>query len=425
MDEKTGVIGVEPTEIQILRPDYFTILLNEYGSFRSHPFYTYDIEPFNIAIQIANSDGNTATENITILPADPGKDCSGKTAGSLDKWICKNTQPIYTDQTFTTKQSHIDSLPDGLSYEKSKYEIVFEDDFLGTGDMRSLNDKLWFSNREENLCGASISNSNLHMEISDRCRKVFYINTEGKFEYIYGYFEVKFTNVMNKALKTRRFNVISWGRYSTLDEIAKSTLGGYATMLFEHICDGNDRVAKVSRYTSILGIEMDIFEFVSNWRQAHFVFHYGNAYEGNDCHNPGGIDSGMWPFDHTFGSYPQTPWPKSVSYKIGFEWTPKGYKIFRNNRRGSPYAAYTGEFQHYGVHTRNNTDLYRYLDAGSVGDYIQEGISHAPQNILIAFFIDNANTVSIPPEENSIMSIDYIRVYQPRNRYSDMDKVYK
>ncbi len=65
------------------------------------------------------------------------------------------------------------------------------------------------------------------------------------------------------SLKSRGFHLLSWGKYSSLDEVQKNTLGSYAEMLFDHICEGNDRVAKRLRYVSILGIEMDIFEFSS------------------------------------------------------------------------------------------------------------------------------------------------------------------
>ena len=89
---------------------------------------------------------------------------------------------------------------------------------------------------------------------------------------------------------------------------------------------------------------------------------------------------------------------KTYTYTVGLEWTPKGYKAFVNGR---PRDIYFGKYP---------------IDANG---FLIKGISHAAEFISIS--ISSRNTFS----KVHHAAIDYIRVYQPKNKYSDITPLYQ
>ena len=283
IDEATGDLGVDPQKLWTLYPDHFYV--DRYEFFNS--FRTYDLSPVQLIVMVVDSENNMAIGTIIIKGAisggKDGMDCDDKINNTstndvdvpddVEKWFCKYTQPTPLVNKPTTTVSHLNSLPHpsrGLAYPRDKYELVFEDDFLGDG-INSLDSDLWLlkiTTANCNVPSLDVSDGQLHLRLGGIYNCNTGINTKGKFEFKYGYLEAKLTDVPDKTTTGEiYFNILTWGKYLTLQN-SDGRVGSFRSRIDSFILSGNDKLKKQLRALKHLGIEKDIFEYRSSTQQA-------------------------------------------------------------------------------------------------------------------------------------------------------------
>ncbi len=184
-------------------------------------------------------------------------------------------------------------------------------------------------------------------------------------------------------------NILAWGKYSLLGT-DKAQAVRFRSKIDNFILSGSNKLKKQLRTLKSLGIEKDLFEYRASNQEAFFVFHYGIAHRFVR-----GVSTGIYgKIEYLPHFMPTWETRGSYNYTVGLEWTPKGYKVFINGR---PQDIYRGK-----PHLKDANGFY------------MEAISHAAEFITIS--IASRNTFS----EARHAAIDYIRVYQLKNKYSDI-----
>ena len=125
----------------------------------------------------------------------------------------------------------------------------------------------------------------------------------------------------------------------------------------------------------------------------------------------------------------------------GFEWTPRGFRYFlkvdgvhddfitiskKNTRIQSASVSGRGDNLQYGwvrtIRGSAHDAFFEFLDPTDDGSILEQlSIAHRP---LILWLVAHGG----PPRNRDIrtkMEVDYIRIYQPNDRYMDMEPVYK
>ncbi len=347
-----------------------------------------------------------------------------------------------------------DSLP-GLVQDADNYSLVFAQEFDGTpppanaagcsDGMSTLDGDVWAYNdvsnyrdacQNDNLdsrgepCG-NVVDGELVVAISGNCG--FGLATYGKFHAKYGYFEVKFTVNMERWHDYHNYNVILFAR----NEKLRFLLDRYGV----DINDWED-------YLTNVDVEIDLFEynvanqyFITNqWANAFFNLKdrdipptWSSRYNslcGRDRHR-------------SIISNPDLPCSNSDVFTVtlGFEWTPSGYRTFRKvdefsddvianpkdkveirQRRIAGDLRLTGGWD---MKTGAAKDAhFEYLDPDDPDSLLEKvAVSHVPLPLSVGAwgFLDGNRH----PHIRTRMKIDYIRVWQPDNHYSNMEPVYQ
>ena len=437
-------------------------------------------ESFQVKVKARNPDGASETTTVTVKkPAFGSPNCDlldWDDAGD-ESWsdtqlveyrnaICVNTDyPIRPrGLTFTTTQAYTDALPNGLSQNRANYKLIFQDEFSkNEGGFKGLDRRLWTGYLNDCNTKTKTQDGVLRLVVSDECafiappgdgtpgRHPFVrLTTAGRFEYRYGYFEVRLLRLIDASSSTTDFGISQWGRYKNSDRAA------YASDEFRrYLCRGNDALAKRKRYLSMWGTEMQFMETrvygSGAWRypMGWLVFHL-DGWSPYNCHtypsvsgrNPGirsghlvdtfyfPSDASVWqsPLDVSslpFGqSHAQRIIASDASFTIGMEWTPAGYKFFLN---GQPHPSLPSRrFYAYGFATTQNTQTYVYDPQTVPADgFIRQSVSHAHQGIQLVLF-DLPTAYYTPPEgwEQKVY-VDHIRVYQPQDKYATVTPTYQ
>ena len=209
---------------------------------------------------------------------------------------------------------------------------------------------------------------------------------------------------------------------------------------------------RLSKYFSL---EIDLFEYFPDTQReiAHRFFNYAStAYYTNT--EP--VATSKWTrfCDLTEDSDDQLDFftPSDceerdhITVTKGLEWTPRGYRWFvkvegvhddfivvRDEStviRISPVSSYSDPVTFGGLEKVEGAARNKYVefeDAADPETVIEKvAVSHRPLQFGMVAWSDAGNTLT--ENENTIitkMRIDYVRVFQPRNRYADMEPVFQ
>ena len=319
--------------------------------------------------------------------------------------------------TFSTTEADRQLLPDGLTQPKENYDIIFRDEFATDGGTEQIDPRLW--SYRGYRCAIKITDGVLRMSVNEGCTGGGILSTVRKFDYRYGYIEGRFTAIphgYNETGQKTNFRFTSWPW--------RHDQGGESYQRF--ICRGSDAHQKRKLWLTTLGVEMQIFEgrsinqYYSYAWWVYHIQHAGNALK-SWCHDGDniGIHSGV-----LWRTFIFTPDDNAVT--VGVEWTPAGYKGFIN---GEPYLglsnASIGKYKVYGYGSRDeySSRLYSYVNRDIPEDnVIPNTVSHAYQGIQTGIW--RTETLRQPDEWEVYLEIDYIRVYQPRDKYATVEPSY-
>ena len=336
--------------------------------------------------------------------------------------------------SFVTNQVDLDNLPNGLSQARENYEIVFRDEFSKEGGPEVLDERLWSLGGGANCNGFESKDGALNLEVSKGCvnprGKVIRVILYSKFEYKYGYFEAFLRGVPSgNPDGGSQVLLSSWGRRP----ISQTNLTD--KKFIDYVCGGSNRLRKRQLWLNSYGVEKQYVELRNLVEYSFYwwVFHSFNPQRAKACHKDISlrpIYSGLlW---NTAFFYPSDS-PNGGQLRVGIEWTPSGYLAFSN---GVPYGGNvsyggspSGNFQEYGYSvplSDSYTAIYRYRNTPIPANrFINRTVSHAPQGLMIVLEAFPGNTAAnIKDGWEESVEIDYIRVYQPKDKYAGFEKSY-
>ena len=358
-------------------------------------------------------------------------------------------------QSLPTPQEYLAELPN-LVQSSDNYRLVFSEEFSHCDDgLDGLDESLW-SRQDQPACkvaGTSVSpcqhivDGHLFMTHGPTCSP--HLATHGKFRFKYGYLEVKFTLP----------NLLAESYYSNF----AMYFGNLPReRLFHH-----DRygivVDSLEDMTTTQSLEVDLFEYVPNQRTvfAHQYLNYHPRYylpsltPKRSNRNFSLCSSRTEPYRQNFNLQTGNREPGSCSSSfrrdtavtmiMGIEWTPRGYRSF---------LKIEGFHDDFDVFRKENIDIAHYLVGSTNADGTvtwrstrrsysgaardshfeflnaddpdsvleQVGISHIAAPIQLGA---QGGTTSSGSRAQPGIKVDYVRVFQPDNNYSDMEPLYQ
>ncbi len=352
-----------------------------------------------------------------------------------------------------------------LKYPKTDYQLIFSQEFEGDDLMHSvwnLESSMYESpTRDGKPCALSLENGYLKVQPEEYesgkwC--LFSMNTQGKFEFRYGYVQIgyKVKQSTMKAWKTNKRTGEGWwilkdgkpvsqpfvmaaylsGRYMYGGAVPPELASYYGSACVD--CSSAQRTENLLR---VRGSEIDMIELAREQYEAELYaferqtnayvrkINYDNIttsvdgalrFENEDGDRSDQIQICMYDIpagsscDSSSIDINNLPEPIEFTYVQGFEWSPDEYRVLKNE---PPVE-----------------DELSTLWTGTDTDTMGESVGHSVAYLIYSMWsaqgtVDGDNKHIQRPASNSALSkqiqkIDYIRVYQPENKYSDITPVY-
>ena len=399
-------------------------------------------------VELSASDAATELKvyrEVLVGPPDRVTGCEDYGENNPDAFTCLFLRELLpSDAPTGVSESTLRADLPGLVQDESNYELVFSEEFDGTpppaneagcrDGYSTLDNDAWnhtvacdnVDSRGE-PCG-NIVDGAFVMADSGSCPGSG-LGTHGKVHAKYGYFELKYTINMDRWSAYGNYNFV----LITQGEKLRFLLDRYGVELE----DWED-------YLTNLDIEIDIVEHETHARQ-DVAHQYGNPgfFIRNADLAP--IRTSKWnrfcsAFD-TITVNPNLPCRPSKVFTVtrGIEWTPRGYRTFikvdgiHDDMIVVPKERITVQTQRVAGNrvvsgwrsvTGSAKDRYfEYVDPDDTDTILEQVVvSHVPLPLAFGawgWFGPQA------PYIRTRMKIDYVRVWQPTNHYSDMEPVYQ
>ena len=390
---------------------------------------------------------------VLIEPPEGTPDCSDYPEDDVDRYAC-----LYLGETMgpapAPDQALLDALPDKLVQPKANYELVFAEEFDGNtgrypagdceGGLSNLDGDKW--NFHETWCGSRDATSEPCETMRDGHYEMFHfdgcssgINTSGKFNFKYGYVETEYTVDLVDSTQQNMNLVIGDPRRSLRYAAAK-----YGVPLRNY--------EEMSRF---LPIEINQFEYFPERKREltnyfynyHPYLHYPHTeprYTSNwtrFCD-----DSGQGVRQLNFFTVAECEARESLTVTKGLEWTPRGYRMLvkvkdlhddfivvskastrlerRRAQSSSPPTEFASGVTRITGATRNG--FFEFLEPGNADSVLTKfAIGHMPMQLDFGSWGGFGNHGEPDGPTPARMKINYIRVFQPRNRYADMEPLYQ
>ena len=414
--------------------------------------YVRDFAPQRLELSVAAGDRKVFREVLVEPPAGV-PDCSDYPDTDHDRYACLFLGEIMGPAP-APDEALLAGLPDKLVQPKANYELVFAEEFDGNGGsdpggdceggLSNLDRDKW--NFRENSCRNVDSNGTPCEDMRDGYYEMatFHgcsagINTAGKFLYKYGYAETRYTVNLADSYPQNMNLVIGdpsrWLRFAA---------ARYGVPL------GNYR--EMSR---ALPLEINVFEYFPH-KQRELTNYFYNYHPyiyyphtepraasnwTRQCHD------GSLTTNTNYFTAEQCAQRQSITVTKGLEWTPRGYRMLvkvqdlhddyvvvsreettiarRRARTSGGTTTYASGGTKYTGSSRNR--FFEFLVSGDP-DSVLAGfaVGHAPMELDFGSWRGFGNPGG--PEQNPPtvrMRIEYVRVFQPADRYAGMEPVYE
>ena len=417
-------------------------------------------------VQLSAKDAGSALKvyrEVLVKPPADSPDCADFPDKDVDRYTCLFLRETLPAAPPATTSAMRDSLP-GLVQPTDNYSLVFAEEFNGTAEkdpkacyngMATLDRSIWnfpdhcqraypTSSSGAPVPCVNVEDGHFYMSRTSWCGGG--METEGSFQYQYGYLEVKYTvNIRDrKDLPPWYHNYAFFVGHAGLPSLNEFPEYNVALNSYEDM----------SKYVET---EIDVFEFIP--RDKMDIFHqYGNFY--NTVKSLDGAPRRSVKAFFYCIPRPRYGWygnvglffspascnkpTKTVTVTKGVEWTPRGYRTFMKVDgvhdefqvlQASNIATeiegarkIDGKVVYYGPRRRYTRGFFE----GTGDDILEQiAIGHRPASLwLNAWGHPTCDAGEEPPCAKSAdiktkMQIDYIRIFQPANRYTDMEPVYK
>ena len=421
------------------------------GDFRAHPHIAdYPAQRMRLSAQDTSSALKIYREFIVHPPALP-VGCDDYPDSNWERYNCLFNGERPKPPSSPADQAMIDALPEDLVQARDSYSLVFSEEFATDSECENLNATLdgdvWSSSltdcdsRNADVNGVhcvGIRNGHYFMSYSRICSPAS-ITTAGKANFRYGYVEIKYSFLGD------RFSQESYHNYAL---VLGDSPRNRKYSLRDYDVDINGSLSTMSK---ALSTEVDMFEHVPSSRR--FIAHQYHNYRRIDA--AGEVQPRRATFAYTYcrGGVPDQwtalynpdicNYSKEITVVQGLEWTPRGYRRF---------IKVDGLHDHFNVVSRDNIRIqyrrklgtstpdnpvysdswtsysdtqhsrwFEYLDPDDTDSILEQvGVAHVPLDIQIVGWGHETDS----DVHNTRMEIDYIRIYQPEDRYATMEPVY-
>ena len=404
-------------------------------------------------LEISASEGaRKIYREVLIEPPDGTPDCSDYPDQDIDRYSCLYLGQESPSPAADQNAAILAALPTKLVQSKENYELIFAEEFDGDpsrgaagdceGGLSELDPAKWSfradwcgSGRPEDVSCENMRGGRYEMQHVEGCSSG--INTGGKFSYKYGYIETKYTVGLEDSHQQNMNMVVGDPRRSLRYAAAR-----YSVPIRNY--------EEMSRF---LPMEINVFEYfperkreLTNYFYNYHPYIYYRDTEPRYASNwtrycitnpPAGIN---------FWTAEQCADRTSLTVTKGLEWTPRGYRMLvkveglhddfiviskgntRLHRRRAtsvtaPVTYTAGAVRYTGTDRDPFFEFLEPEDADSV--LTRFTIGHMPLRVDFGSWRGFGNHGGEDATTAAKMKIDYVRVFQPRNRYSDMEPVYE
>ena len=388
---------------------------------------------------------------VVVGPSERAPGCDDYPSANRDRFTCLYMGELLPPERPETSSSLRDSLP-SLVQSKENYSLVFAEEFNGTptengckegldNGMATLDSDLW--NYDPNPCDSrdtdslgepcqNIRDGRYYMTKVYSCRGV--LTTYGKFSFKYGYIEVKFT--VNTAYNDFYQNyAFSAGNPTVGLEFLHDD--------YNIVVDSYEDIARVA------SMETNIFEHLPSFSStvSHtYINGGGNLYDaplvptssGKRNRYCGG--NGMWQIIIRHAGCSNNG---KITVTLGLEWTPGGYRSFQKidghddslavrpkDKIGISHkpvsvsnSGYTFSSSKQSLHGSARDKYFTYLDPDDTDSLLElVAISHRPMELIArasGWAESSHDTI------RTRLEMDYIRIFQPADLYTNMEPVYQ
>jgi len=433
------------------------------GRINKERHFANDFVAQRVTFSAAESDSaRKVFREALVKPPATAPDCSEFSDMNADRLTCYMHWELRLPQSIIDERrttAIMDSLPDKLVQPKANYELVFVEEFDGEYNstdhgLSNLHSALWNYRPKKGTQHVALDGTPC-AEVRDgwyrfsknRQRGCGHgIGTLGKFNYKYGYIEIKF-----------RYNTVNRSRYYVNYAAAVGlSPGGH----FQHHLHGID-LDTLEEELKFDHQEMDIFELIpqsDNTVISHLYFNFDHD----------ALFPAAQPIKFNWRSRVRKSrlydWEGGgdvkasgdhITQTIGVEWTPAGYRFMQrmdgieslSGRRLQPGQMQVlrkdwieirqrperqdadGNFA--GWHTNEvkisvskKNQYFTHLDDDDPDSVlIQFAVAHRPQEMGIGVWGPGARDAK--DGITTRFEIDYVRVFQPKDRYASMEPVYQ
>ena len=412
-------------------------------SFRlRHGLRDYPVSRIELSAEDPES-GLKVYRDVLVRPTPRVAGCDDFPDMDADRFTCFFRQELLPAGVPAASSEMIGGLPD-LVQPAENYELVFAEEFDYDEDdvmarygacpdpTTALDTDVWTfieypcdqipADSNDVRCSA-IEDGYWYVAIASGCKA--FLSTHYDIAYRYGYMEVKYTVNLHKVSQLAVLPLVigSWFRESR-----------FAHNRYGITIDDYENLLKYQE------IEIDFFEFSARYRSIS-MHQYVN-------YNPFVDPARLRPraSDKHIRLCPQSTPATVVSITglgcqsddevtmvMGLEWTPSGYRTFyrvegvHDDLTLLPKDKIT--VQWFSPSNTRNTytgaerdRFFEFLDEDDPGSVLEQvGVSHFP----LAFYMNSWGYMDSSTSIHVKLKVDYIRVFQPRDHYAQMDPVYQ
>ena len=420
------------------------------GFHRHHYVNDFPTQRVELSLEVPNQDLKVYRE-VSVEPSERAPDCADYPSQNADRYTCLFLAEALPSDPPSASADMVNALPD-LVQPKANYRLVFAEEFDGTpvedgckpgldNGMVTLSGDVWHfdTNPCDNVGSngvpcANVEDGSYYMTVTTSCSPEMV--TDGKVRFKYGYIEVKYTADMSAHRTHAWLNMA----FSIADPL----------ILLKHKYRRYDiPVEDYEAVTRYLGTVINLFEFLPSHR-LEVSHQWINPYGEQRFTTTEPRRSNKWFRLCRRGNQRSSPTPfysantckPTETITRGIEWTPRGYRSFFKidgahdslavvpmgnisiERR--PSTVSTGGQVSFSsterLFTGNQRGRFFEFQTDGDPDSILEklGISHIPLEFE-AHAHGNPDTDRIETK----LKIDYIRVFQPVDRYTGMEPVYQ
>ena len=420
------------------------------------------------AVELSAADADSGLKvyrEVAVNPPSDAADCEDYDGGTPEAFTCLfMRQLLPPGQAADLDEAALRAKLPKLVQDSANYRLVFAEEFNGTppaanakgcrDGLSTLDADVW---NYYNACDdvdskgetcANVANGGFTMGINSLCGfegiPGFLLATRGHLHMKYGYIEAKYT-----------FNIDQWRDvYHNYNMILNLTSGGLHYLRDQHGVE----VQSWEDYLKSSQVEIDIFELPRSENptiQYDIAHQYGN-WSGADipnvlkpirtlklthyCSRPSAFFTTRQGIVHNQRSCRNR---NTVTMTKGLEWTPRGYRTYmwaHNSRYGMtgltllPKEQIIIQQKHQDVAlTLRTPDRNRFFENLVPGDdstlLEQVAVSHIPMpiNLNVWSWMERVEDGEEGKHTHirRRMTFDYVRVWQPKNHYADMEPVYQ